>query len=125
VKKAIDGSLAIMAGGDPAVIEAVRPVLAAMGGKVFATGPLGAGHAMKALNNYVSAAGFAAATELPSPSLPPHSSTAPAPALSTLPPAGLVARFRSIAPDCQIRPSGLSSLPIGSCEAPNDRLPAV
>ncbi len=63
VKKAIDGSLAIMAGGDPAVIEAVRPVLAAMGGRVFATGPLGAGHAMKALNNYVSAAGFAAATE--------------------------------------------------------------
>jgi 3-hydroxyisobutyrate dehydrogenase len=63
VKKAIDGSLAIMAGGDPSIIEAVRPVLAAMGGKVFATGPLGAGHAMKALNNYVSAAGFAAAAE--------------------------------------------------------------
>jgi 3-hydroxyisobutyrate dehydrogenase len=63
VKKAIDGSLAIMAGGDPAVIEAVRPVLGAMGGKIFATGPLGAGHAMKALNNYVSAAGFAAAAE--------------------------------------------------------------
>jgi 3-hydroxyisobutyrate dehydrogenase len=63
VKKAIDGSLAIMAGGDPNTIEAVRPVLAAMGGKVFATGPLGAGHAMKALNNYVSAAGFAAAAE--------------------------------------------------------------
>jgi 3-hydroxyisobutyrate dehydrogenase len=61
VKKAIDGSLAIMAGGDPTVIEAVRPVLAAMGGKVFATGPLGAGHAMKALNNSVSGAGFAAA----------------------------------------------------------------
>jgi 3-hydroxyisobutyrate dehydrogenase len=63
VKKAIDGSLAIMAGGDPSTIESVRPVLAAMGGKVFATGPLGAGHAMKALNNYVSAAGFAAAAE--------------------------------------------------------------
>jgi 3-hydroxyisobutyrate dehydrogenase len=63
VKKAVDGSLAIMAGGDPSIIEAVRPVLAAMGGKVFATGPLGAGHAMKALNNYVSAAGFAAAAE--------------------------------------------------------------
>lgn len=63
VKKAIDGTLAIMAGGDPAAIEAVRPVLDAMGGKVFATGPLGAGHAMKALNNYVSAAGFAAAAE--------------------------------------------------------------
>jgi len=63
VKKAVDGSLAIMAGGDPTVIETVRPVLEAMGKSVFATGPLGAGHAMKALNNYVSAAGFAAATE--------------------------------------------------------------
>jgi len=63
VRKAIDGTLAIMAGGGPAAIEAVRPVLEAMGKNVFATGPLGAGHAMKALNNYVSAAGFAAAAE--------------------------------------------------------------
>ena len=63
VRKAIDGSLAIMAGGDPAAIEAVRPVLEAMGSKVFVTGPLGAGHAMKALNNYLSAVGFAAAAE--------------------------------------------------------------
>jgi 3-hydroxyisobutyrate dehydrogenase len=63
VRKAVDGTLSIMAGGDPATIEAVRPVLEAMGKNVFATGPLGAGHAMKALNNYVSAAGFAAAAE--------------------------------------------------------------
>jgi 3-hydroxyisobutyrate dehydrogenase len=63
VRKAIDGTLSIMAGGDPTVIDAVRPVLGAMGKNVFATGPLGAGHAMKALNNYVSAAGFAAAAE--------------------------------------------------------------
>jgi 3-hydroxyisobutyrate dehydrogenase len=63
VRKAVDGSLSIMAGGDPATIERVRPILAAMGKQIFVTGPLGAGHAMKALNNYVSAAGFAAATE--------------------------------------------------------------
>jgi 3-hydroxyisobutyrate dehydrogenase len=63
VRKAVDGTLSIMAGGDPAAIEAVRPVLEAMGKNVFVTGPLGAGHAMKALNNYVSAAGFAAAAE--------------------------------------------------------------
>lgn len=63
VKRAIDGSLAIMAGGDAAVIERCRPILAAMGGQIFATGPLGSGHAMKALNNYVSAAGLAAAAE--------------------------------------------------------------
>jgi 3-hydroxyisobutyrate dehydrogenase len=63
VKKAIDGSLSIMAGGDPDTIERVRPVLAAMGRQIFLTGPLGSGHAMKALNNYVSAAGLAAAAE--------------------------------------------------------------
>ena len=63
VKRAIDGSLAIMAGGDPADVEGVRPILAAMGKQIFLTGPLGSGHAMKALNNYVSAAGLAAAAE--------------------------------------------------------------
>jgi 3-hydroxyisobutyrate dehydrogenase len=61
VKKAVDGSLSIMAGGDAAAIERVRPILAAMGKQIFLTGPLGSGHAMKALNNYVSAAGLAAA----------------------------------------------------------------
>src|SRR3546814_4260888 len=34
-----------------------------MGGAVFTTGALGSGHAMKALNNYVSAAGLVAAAE--------------------------------------------------------------
>jgi 3-hydroxyisobutyrate dehydrogenase len=63
VKRAVDGSLAIMAGGDPATIDAVEPVLARMGRIVFRTGPLGSGHAMKALNNYVSGAGFVAAIE--------------------------------------------------------------
>lgn len=63
VRKAVDGSLSIMTGGDAAAIERVRPVLAAMGRRIFLTGPLGAGHAMKALNNYVSAAGLAAAAE--------------------------------------------------------------
>jgi 3-hydroxyisobutyrate dehydrogenase len=63
VKKAIDGSLSIMAGGDAATVERVRPILAAMGKQIFLTGPLGSGHAMKALNNYVSAAGLAAAAE--------------------------------------------------------------
>jgi 3-hydroxyisobutyrate dehydrogenase len=63
VPRARDGTLAIMVGGDPEAIERARPVLAAMGSKIFATGPLGSGHAMKALNNYVSAAGLAAAAE--------------------------------------------------------------
>lgn len=63
VKRAIDGTLAIMAGGARSTIDRVDPVLAAMGKSVFRTGPLGSGHAAKALNNYVSAAGLAAAVE--------------------------------------------------------------
>ncbi len=63
VRRAIDGTLAIMAGGDAALVERARPVLQAMAKSVFATGPLGSGHAMKALNNYVSAAGLVAACE--------------------------------------------------------------
>jgi 3-hydroxyisobutyrate dehydrogenase len=63
VKRAIDGSLAIMVGGEAADVERAKPILAPMGKQIFATGPLGSGHAMKALNNYVSAAGLAAAAE--------------------------------------------------------------
>lgn len=63
VKRAVDGSLAIMAGGPEALVERARPILAAMGKSIFATGPAGSGHAMKALNNYVSAAGLTAACE--------------------------------------------------------------
>lgn len=63
VKRAIDGTLAIMAGGDSLTLEKVRPVLNAVGSSIFHAGPLGSGHAAKALNNYVSAAGLAAAVE--------------------------------------------------------------
>jgi 3-hydroxyisobutyrate dehydrogenase len=63
VKRAIDGSLTIMVGGDRRAIAMVRPLLEAMGKSIFETGPIGSGHAMKALNNYVSAAGLLAACE--------------------------------------------------------------
>lgn len=63
VKRAIDGTLAIMVGGDAKTIDKAEPVLKAMGKSIFRTGPLGSGHAAKALNNYVSAAGLAAAAE--------------------------------------------------------------
>jgi 3-hydroxyisobutyrate dehydrogenase len=63
VKRAVDGSLAIMAGGEPAVIARVKPLLLTMGKAIVETGMLGSGHAMKALNNYVSAAGLLAACE--------------------------------------------------------------
>jgi 3-hydroxyisobutyrate dehydrogenase len=62
VKKASDGTLAIMAGGDREVIERIRPVLEVMG-KVFHAGATGAGHAMKALNNYLSAGTLAMTAE--------------------------------------------------------------
>jgi len=63
VKRAVSAELAIMAGGDGGLLEACRPVLAKMGKQIFHAGPLGAGHAVKALNNYVSAAGLVAACE--------------------------------------------------------------
>lgn len=63
VRRARDGSLAIMAGGPAELVARVRPVLEAMGTSIFVTGPAGSGHAMKALNNYVSAAGLLAACE--------------------------------------------------------------
>ena len=63
IKRAIDGSLAIMVGGPAEVIARVRPLLETMGKSIFETGGIGSGHAMKALNNYVSAAGLTAACE--------------------------------------------------------------
>ena len=63
VKKAQTGTLAIMVGGDSAEFEAQRPVLEVMGKTVTYVGPVGAGHALKALNNYVSAAALIATAE--------------------------------------------------------------
>ncbi len=63
VKRAVDGSLAIMIGGEPAAVQTVRPVLQAMGKTLVHVGSAGAGHAVKALNNYVSAAGLLAVSE--------------------------------------------------------------
>jgi 3-hydroxyisobutyrate dehydrogenase len=58
VARAQSGELAIMVGGDEADIDRIRPVLACMGSTITATGPVGSAHAMKALNNLVSAGGF-------------------------------------------------------------------
>jgi 3-hydroxyisobutyrate dehydrogenase len=63
VGRARTGMLAVMTGGDPALADSLAPVLDAMCGTRIHVGPLGAGHAMKALNNYVSAAGLLAACE--------------------------------------------------------------
>jgi len=63
VRRAIDGSLAIMVGGGKAEVERCRALLDIMGGQIFDCGPVGSGHAMKALNNMLSAIGLAAAGE--------------------------------------------------------------
>lgn len=64
VPRALQGTLTIMIGGDDAIaIARARPLLSAMGDRLFDTGGLGSGHAMKALNNFVAAAGFAACAE--------------------------------------------------------------
>ena len=58
VARARTGELAIMAGGDPGELRRAEPVLAALGTSVHHCGGVGAGQAMKALNNLVSAGGF-------------------------------------------------------------------
>jgi 3-hydroxyisobutyrate dehydrogenase len=44
-------TLAIMVGGDPAVLERARPVLRPIGPNIFHVGPVGAGNTVKAINN--------------------------------------------------------------------------
>lgn len=63
VARARTGELAIMVGGEPADVERVQGLLTVLGTPVH-VGPVGAGHAMKALNNLLSAVGLAAASEV-------------------------------------------------------------
>jgi 3-hydroxyisobutyrate dehydrogenase len=63
VRGAISGTLAIMVGGDRTIFEQCLPLFNMLGNQVFYAGPLGAGHAIKALNNYVNAAGLVATCE--------------------------------------------------------------
>jgi 3-hydroxyisobutyrate dehydrogenase len=58
VARAQTGELAIMAGGDAGRLRRAEPLLMAMGASVHHCGGVGAGQAMKALNNLVSAGGF-------------------------------------------------------------------
>ncbi len=51
VTGAESGTLTIMVGGDEAVLERVRPVLARLGSRIVHCGGIGAGDALKAVNN--------------------------------------------------------------------------
>jgi 3-hydroxyisobutyrate dehydrogenase len=50
VRGAEEGTLTVMCGGDAAVIEKARPVIASFGQKIVHCGPVGAGDAVKAMN---------------------------------------------------------------------------
>ncbi len=63
VKRARDATLSIMMGGDVDTVAKVQPLLELMGKHLSHLGGAGAGHAVKALNNYVSAAGLVATCE--------------------------------------------------------------
>ena len=47
-------TLAVMTGGDAAVLERVRPVLSSIGTNIYHVGPAGAGNTVKAINNMMS-----------------------------------------------------------------------
>jgi len=47
-------TLAVMTGGDAAVLERVRPILRAIGPNIYHLGPAGAGNTVKAINNMLS-----------------------------------------------------------------------
>lgn len=64
VSRAKSGSLSILVGGQADTVELCRQVLQAMGDSIFETGRLGSAHALKALNNMLSASGLLAAAEV-------------------------------------------------------------
>ena len=61
--KAQDGTLTIMAGGDPAEFARAEPLFAVMGELVVHVGPLGQGEMVKLINNAVAAANAATVAE--------------------------------------------------------------
>lgn len=60
---AVSGTLTLMIGGEPTVIERVRPVLACMASDLVHCGALGMGQAMKLTNNLLASALMAANAE--------------------------------------------------------------
>ena len=57
------GTLAVMVGGPAAAFDRFRPMLGVIGSRVVHAGDTGAGHAVKALNNLMSAANLMVASE--------------------------------------------------------------
>ena len=61
--KAIEGTLAIMVGGDAKAFETVRPILEKMGSSVVRVGDIGAGNVTKLANQIIVALNIAAVSE--------------------------------------------------------------
>lgn len=53
-KEAEAGRLNLLAGGDTATLEVLRPILSCFAENIYHAGPVGAGHALKLLHNFVS-----------------------------------------------------------------------
>ena len=53
-KDAWEGTLDVMVGVDPGAVARARPILEAFGGRIVETGPVGTGHTMKLLSNFLS-----------------------------------------------------------------------
>jgi len=63
VHRAAAGEITVLAGGDPALFEAHRPALAAMGGEIFHMGPLGSAAVIKVITNMLAFIHLVAAGE--------------------------------------------------------------
>jgi 3-hydroxyisobutyrate dehydrogenase-like beta-hydroxyacid dehydrogenase len=53
-KEAEEGRLNLLAGGDADTLESLRPLLSSFAENIYHAGPVGAGHALKLLHNFVS-----------------------------------------------------------------------
>jgi 3-hydroxyisobutyrate dehydrogenase-like beta-hydroxyacid dehydrogenase len=62
-KEAAEGRLNLLVGGDAALFAEVRPLLACFAENITHVGPVGAGHRMKLLHNYVSLGSIALIAE--------------------------------------------------------------
>lgn len=58
-----NGTLTVMVGGDPQLFDRAAPVLSAFGSRIVRMGPVGSGHAMKAVNNALLAVNILAVGE--------------------------------------------------------------
>jgi len=60
---ALNAELVFMVGGEHQAVERAMPLFEVLGDRVFHLGPIGSGHAMKSINNLITAATFLATAE--------------------------------------------------------------